>query len=57
MSRGNFVRQMQKTYKYMKEAGFIDMEGHMKIHDNTYGNLLAILTGKRGVGVKVSSSK
>ncbi|CAL2045114.1 unnamed protein product [Caenorhabditis brenneri] len=48
MSRGNFVRQMPKTYKYMQDLGFIDMKGHMKIHDNTYGNLLAILTGKRG---------
>ncbi|CAP28993.2 Protein CBG09618 [Caenorhabditis briggsae] len=52
MSRSNFIRQMPKTYKYMKDSGFIDMKGHMKIHDNTYGNLLAILTGKRGVSVQ-----
>uniref|UniRef100_A0A8R1HNU5 Uncharacterized protein n=1 Tax=Caenorhabditis japonica TaxID=281687 RepID=A0A8R1HNU5_CAEJA len=51
MSRSNFVRQMPKTYKYMLETGFIDLKGHMKIHDNTYGNTLAILTGKRGVSV------
>lgn len=52
MSRSNFIRQMPKTYKYMQDSGFIDMKGHMKIHDNTYGNLLAILTGKRGVSVQ-----
>ena len=53
MSRSNFIRQMPKTYKYMQDSGFIDMKGHMKIHDNTYGNILAILTGKRGVSVQV----
>ncbi|EFP07084.1 hypothetical protein CRE_12874 [Caenorhabditis remanei] len=52
MSRSNFIRQMPKTYKYMQDSGFIDMKGHMKIHDNTYGNILAILTGKRGVSVQ-----
>ncbi|CAI2354371.1 unnamed protein product [Caenorhabditis sp. 36 PRJEB53466] len=52
MSRSNFIRQMPKTYKHLMDSGFIDMKGHMKIHDNTYGNILAILTGLRGVSVQ-----
>lgn len=49
MSRQNFIRQMPKTHARMHKMGFVDMLGHVKIHDNTYGNLMAILTGKRGV--------
>ncbi|CAB3397762.1 unnamed protein product [Caenorhabditis bovis] len=51
MSKSNFIRQLPKTFKHMKDTGFVVMNGHVKIHDNTYGNLNAILMGKRAVSV------
>ncbi|CAD6196464.1 unnamed protein product [Caenorhabditis auriculariae] len=47
MSRGNFVRQLPKTHKTMRKMGFVDMLGHVKVGDNTYANLGAVLFGKR----------
>ncbi|KAK0407698.1 hypothetical protein QR680_003537 [Steinernema hermaphroditum] len=52
MSRSNFERQMPRTHRALKEMGFVDMEGHVKVADNTYANWIAILTGKRGTTVR-----
>ncbi|CAI5450988.1 unnamed protein product [Caenorhabditis angaria] len=52
MSHSNFIRQMPLTMKLLEKWNFVDLKGHMKIHDNTYGNTIAILTGKRGTSVK-----
>uniref|UniRef100_A0A914D3E9 Uncharacterized protein n=1 Tax=Acrobeloides nanus TaxID=290746 RepID=A0A914D3E9_9BILA len=48
MSRSNFIRQLNKTYAVLQKLGFVDMKSHVKIWDNTYNNLLAVLLGKRG---------
>uniref|UniRef100_A0AC34QR95 Uncharacterized protein n=1 Tax=Panagrolaimus sp. JU765 TaxID=591449 RepID=A0AC34QR95_9BILA len=48
MSRSNFVRQLPHTYQYLQENGFIDLQSHVKVADNTFNNWLAILTGKLG---------
>ena len=53
MSRGNFVRQLPKTYKFLQKNGFTDLVSHVKVMDNTFGNWLAIMTGKSGTSTKV----
>jgi len=37
---------MPKTEKYLRETGWIDLRGYNKIGDNTFPNLMAILTGQ-----------
>ena len=54
MSRSNFIRQLNKTYAVLQKLGFVDMKSHVKIWDNTYNNLLAVLLGKRGTPSRVS---
>ncbi|KAM0733229.1 hypothetical protein ACS0PU_012778 [Formica fusca] len=46
VSRLNFYRAMPKTEKYLREAGWIGLKGYNKIGDNTFPNLMAILTGQ-----------
>lgn len=46
VSRLNFLRAMPKTEKYLRETGWIDLKGYNKIGDNTFPNLMAILTGQ-----------
>ncbi|CAB3387376.1 Hypothetical predicted protein [Cloeon dipterum] len=46
MSRLNFIRQLPKTSKFIQERvkGFV-MEGLTKVGDNTYPNMLSLLSG------------
>ncbi|XP_014480678.1 PREDICTED: uncharacterized protein LOC106747559 [Dinoponera quadriceps] len=46
VSRLNFYRTMPKTEKYLRETGWIGLKGYNKIGDNTFPNLMAILTGQ-----------
>ncbi|KAI6199563.1 hypothetical protein M3Y96_00640300 [Aphelenchoides besseyi] len=46
MSRSNFLRQLPNTWNTLKQK-FTTFNHHVKVADNTYSNLLAILTGKR----------
>lgn len=46
ISRLNFYRTMPKTEKYLRETGWIGLKGYNKIGDNTFPNLMAILTGQ-----------
>jgi hypothetical protein len=54
-SRSNFIRQLPQTYELLNRWGFVDMKSHVKVHDNTFVNLLAVLLGKRGTSYKVCS--
>lgn len=46
VSRNNLLRHLPKTYDYlMKELGAIDIVGYNKIGDNTFPNVMTILTG------------
>lgn len=45
ISRTNFVRSLPKTYKYVENNGWLSLDGYNKIDDNTFPNLMAILTG------------
>uniref|UniRef100_A0A914BZ34 Uncharacterized protein n=1 Tax=Acrobeloides nanus TaxID=290746 RepID=A0A914BZ34_9BILA len=51
-SRSNFIRQLPQTYELLNRWGFVDMKSHVKVHDNTFVNLLAVLLGKRGTSYK-----
>ncbi|XP_059474303.1 uncharacterized protein LOC132195978 isoform X2 [Neocloeon triangulifer] len=46
MSRLNFIRQLPKTYKFLVESlGSVVMQGLTKVGDNTYPNMLSMLSG------------
>ncbi|XP_019762962.2 uncharacterized protein LOC125502319 isoform X1 [Dendroctonus ponderosae] len=45
ISRLNFIRALPKTCKYVENNGWISLKGYNKIDDNTFPNLMAILTG------------
>lgn len=45
ISRLNFIRAMPKTVTYLQKTGWIEMKGYNKMDDNTFPNLMAILTG------------
>ncbi|XP_044756231.1 uncharacterized protein LOC123314893 [Coccinella septempunctata] len=45
ISRINFHRQMKKSAGTLKNLGFQEFLGYNKIADNTYPNLIAVLTG------------
>ena len=46
VSRLNFIRQMPKSYKYLlNRLKAIEMNGYNKIADNTFPNLMAVLSG------------
>ncbi|KAJ8973661.1 hypothetical protein NQ317_011953 [Molorchus minor] len=45
ISKLNLVRSLPKTYAYV-EKNFISLGGYNKIGDNTFPNLMAILTGQ-----------
>ncbi|XP_076266382.1 uncharacterized protein LOC143200037 isoform X1 [Rhynchophorus ferrugineus] len=45
ISRLNFARSLPQTYKYVEERGWISLKGYNKMDDNTFPNLMAILTG------------
>ncbi|KAH0810329.1 hypothetical protein GEV33_012462 [Tenebrio molitor] len=46
ISKMNLVRTMPKTYEFLRGRDFYDLKGYTKIGDNTFPNLMAILTGK-----------
>ncbi|XP_015185478.1 PREDICTED: uncharacterized protein LOC107071205 isoform X1 [Polistes dominula] len=46
VSRLNFQRSMPMTEKYLRETGWINLKGYNKMGDNTFPNLMAILTGQ-----------
>ncbi|XP_073815816.1 uncharacterized protein [Musca autumnalis] len=45
LSRINFRRTMPKTYKYVEDNGWYELKGYNKVADNTYPNLMPLLTG------------
>src|SRR5699024_5477374 len=45
MSKMNLVRTMPKTFQFL-EQDFVNLKGYTKIADNTFPNLMAILTGR-----------
>ncbi|KAI8126342.1 hypothetical protein FF38_09154 [Lucilia cuprina] len=45
ISRVNLVRAMPKTAKYLYDNEWFEMSGFNKIDDNTFPNLMAVLTG------------
>ncbi|KYB29144.1 uncharacterized protein LOC664132 isoform X2 [Tribolium castaneum] len=47
ISKLNLVRTMPKTYTFLEGHDFLNLRGYTKIDDNTFPNLMAILTGKR----------
>ncbi|MFH4984927.1 hypothetical protein AB6A40_011636 [Gnathostoma spinigerum] len=55
LSRSNFIRVLPKTYAQMQKMNFVDMKHHVKVYDNTYGNMIAILTGLRGASSQNSA--
>lgn len=46
VSRLNFLRTMPNTETYLRETGWIGLKGYNKVADNTFPNLMAILTGQ-----------
>lgn len=45
ISRLNLLRAMPKTAQHLYDKGWFEMKGYNKMGDNTYPNLMAILTG------------
>uniref|UniRef100_A0A6P4F257 Uncharacterized protein LOC108046301 n=1 Tax=Drosophila rhopaloa TaxID=1041015 RepID=A0A6P4F257_DRORH len=45
LSRINLRRTMPKVYNFLTGSGWYELQGYNKIGDNTFPNLLAILTG------------
>ncbi|XP_014294449.1 uncharacterized protein [Halyomorpha halys] len=46
ISRLNLIRTMPLTVDYLNKRGWINFKGYNKVDDNTFPNLMAILTGK-----------
>ncbi|CAD1469913.1 unnamed protein product, partial [Heterotrigona itama] len=46
VSRLNFMRSAPLTDRYLHETGWIRFDGYNKMGDNTFPNLMAILTGQ-----------
>lgn len=46
VSRVNFHRQMPHTAAYLKEIGALELMGYNKVGDNTFPNLIPVLTGQ-----------
>lgn len=46
VSRLNFRRSLPKTANWIENKGFITMKGYNKMGENTFPNLMAILTGQ-----------
>ncbi|XP_051171897.1 uncharacterized protein LOC127288466 isoform X1 [Leptopilina boulardi] len=47
VSRLNFNRNLPKTVDYLDEKGWLLMKGYNKMGENTFPNLMAILTGQQ----------
>ncbi|XP_076067287.1 uncharacterized protein LOC143040300 [Oratosquilla oratoria] len=48
MSRSNMRRFMPQTFKLLQNKRALDLRGFNKVADNTYPNLVAVLSGKSG---------
>ena len=46
LSKSNYIRQLPQSKKQMEEMGFILMEKHAKIADNTFPNWVGIFMGQ-----------
>ncbi|KAH8325590.1 hypothetical protein KR067_002156 [Drosophila pandora] len=51
-SRINLRRAMPLVYEYVKRPGWFEMQGYNKVGDNTFPNLMAVLTGHSEAGVE-----
>lgn len=45
VSRLNLIRSMPKTMKFLREYDWLTLEGYTKVAENTFPNLIPILTG------------
>lgn len=45
ISRLNFMRTMPETFQFLEKNQWLHLEGYTKMGDNTFPNLIAILTG------------
>ncbi|XP_034112579.2 uncharacterized protein LOC117573463 [Drosophila albomicans] len=45
MSSVNVRRMMPNTFKFLNQPGWYEMQGYNKVADNTFPNLLAVLSG------------
>lgn len=45
ISRLNFARSLPKTFRYVEKRKWISLKGYNKMDDNTFPNVMAILTG------------
>lgn len=45
VSRMNFHRQMPKTSAFLSEIGTVEMLGYNKVEDNTFPNMIPVLSG------------
>lgn len=45
ISRLNLIRAMPKTVQYLNDNDWFELEGYNKMDDNTFPNLMAVLTG------------
>lgn len=45
LSRLNLIRSMPTTYHLLKSRGFMSLDGYTKVADNTFPNVVPILTG------------
>lgn len=45
LSRLNLIRSMPTTHRLLETRGFLSLEGYTKIADNTFPNVVSILTG------------
>ncbi|KAJ8917607.1 hypothetical protein NQ315_000090 [Exocentrus adspersus] len=45
ISRLNFIRALPNTHKYVEENQWVPLKGYNKMGDNTFPNVMAILTG------------
>ncbi|KAK4875175.1 hypothetical protein RN001_011597 [Aquatica leii] len=46
VSRLSLIRSLPKTHSFLQEHEWLELRGYNKIGDNTFPNLMAILTGK-----------
>ncbi|KAF5285582.1 hypothetical protein FQR65_LT13122 [Abscondita terminalis] len=46
VSRLNFIRSLPKTREFLERQNWLELTGYNKVGDNTFPNLMAILTGK-----------